>query len=237
MTRPDTAMIMAAGFGTRMGELTRTTPKPMLPLRNARMIDHPLEHIRTAGLSRSVVNLHYLGNQIRDYLANRAQPEIIFSEEQPDILDTGGGIVQALPLLGAKPFVVMNSDAIFVGPNPLDLLLHQWKSRHVDALMLLVPTEHTIAYTRAGDFFLDADTAIPQRRGTADSAPYVYAGVQIIRPEAFVDAPSGPFSTNLIWNTLLSKNRLQAVSYPGRWVDVGTPEGLELAESALGDAP
>lgn len=232
MNKPNTAMIMAAGFGTRMGQLTRDCPKPMLPLNSRPMIDHPLDHIHNAGLTRTVINLHYLGHQITDYLADRTQPKVLFSHEQPQILDTGGGIVQALPLLGPKPFVVMNSDAIFIGPNPVEILLQEWQHRDVDALMLLVPTANTIAYTRAGDFFLNPAN-VPERRGASDSAPFVYAGAQIIRPQAFTDPPKGPFSTNLIWNSLLEQNRLQAVPYPGQWVDVGTPEGLKLAETNL----
>ena len=235
MTSINAAMVMAAGFGTRMGELTRDRPKPMLPLGGRPMIDHTLAHVREAGLTRAVVNLHYLGDQIRQHLGGHREPEILFSEEQPEILDTGGGIVQALPLLGSNPFAVLNSDAVFVGPNPLEQLLSAWRPDHMDALMLMVPVEQTVAYTRAGDFFLDPDTGVPDRRGDAARAPFVYGGVQIIRPEAFAEAPEGPFSTNVIWNALLSAKRLRAVSYPGRWVDVGTPEGLSKAEAALSE--
>ncbi|MEM7210754.1 MAG: nucleotidyltransferase family protein [Pseudomonadota bacterium] len=233
-TAMDTAMVMAAGFGTRMGALTRTRPKPMLPLTGRPMIDLTLDHVADAGLSRAVVNLHYRGDQIREHLTGRERPQILFSEEQPEILDTGGGIVQALPLLGAGPFAVLNSDAVFVGPNPVEHLLRYWDPDRLDALMLMVPVEQTIAYTRQGDFFLDASSGVPLRRGDAERAPFVYAGAQIIRPEAFATAPEGPFSTNLIWNALLAESRLQAVAYPGKWIDVGTPEGLVEAEAALG---
>ena len=233
MSMPDTAMIMAAGYGTRMGALTQDRPKPMLPLAGRPMLDHVLDHVRDAGLNNAVVNLHYRGDQIRTHLSARTKPAIRFSDEQPEILDTGGGIVQALPMLGPNPFVVLNSDAVFVGPNPVELLLHKWQQTDAEALMLMVPVKQTIAYTRAGDFFLDPDTGIPTRRADAGAAPFVYAGAQIIRPEAFTNAPEGPFSTNLIWDDLLAQGRLRAVSYPGQWVDVGTPEGLALAEAAL----
>lgn len=234
MTRIDAAMIMAAGFGTRMGDLTRNRPKPLLPLQGRAMIEHGLGHLTDAGVSRVVVNLHYLGDQIRSYLADRTAPRIAFSEEQPEILDTGGGVVRALPLLGPDPFLVLNSDAVFIGPNPVDVLRAQWDAARWDAMMLMVPVERTIAYTRAGDFFVDPATGIPTRRGEAATAPHVYAGVQIARPEAFADAPDGPFSTNLIWDRLLARGRLASVLYPGRWVDVGTPDGLAEAEAALG---
>ena len=235
MNPPDTAMIMAAGFGTRMGDLTRHRPKPMLPLAGRPMLDHVLDQIQSAGLGTAVINLHYLGDQIRTHLAGRKTPAIRFSEEQPDILDTGGGIVQALPILGPNPFVVVNSDAVFVGPNPVGLLLHHWHEMQADALLLMVPRTQTIAYTRAGDFFVDQNTATPTRRGNADTAPFVYAGAQIITPDAFANAPAGAFSSNLIWNDLLARDRLRAIAYPGQWVDVGTPEGLALAEAAIAE--
>ena len=231
-----TAMIMAAGFGTRMGALTQDTPKPMLPLRGRPMIEHSLDHLRGAGIANAVINLHYRGDQIRAYLDGCETPKIMFSEEQPEILDTGGGIVQALPMLGPDPFCVLNSDAVFLGPNPIEILLRHWDDETTDALLLKVPRERAIAYTREGDFFLDETTGKPARRGNADSAPFVYTGVQIIRPEAFRGAPEGPFSTNVIWNELLAKHRLRAAVYPGRWVDVGTPEGLEAADAELAAA-
>ena len=231
------AMIMAAGFGKRMGTLTLGTPKPMLLLGGQPMIEQTLGYVRDAGVENAVINLHYLGDQIRDYLSGCASPNIRFSEEQPEILDTGGGIVQALPMLGNDPFCVLNSDAIFVGPNPIEVLKQGWDDETSDALLLKIPRQRAIAYTREGDFFLDEATGIPARRGDADSAPYVYAGVQIIRPEAFLDAPDGPFSTNLIWNRLLAKHRLRSVVYPGKWIDVGTPEGLAEAEANLAARP
>ena len=232
----NTAMIMAAGFGTRMGALTESTPKPMLPLRGRPMIEHTLDHVRGAGIATAVINLHYRGDRIREYLDGCTAPEIRFSEEQPDILDTGGGIMQALPMLGPDPFCVLNSDAVFLGSNPIRILMQHWDDETTDALLLKVPKQRAIAYTREGDFFLDEATGKPTRRGDADSAPYVYAGVQIIRPEAFRGAPEGAFSTNLIWNDLLAMHCLKAVVYPGSWVDVGTPEGLEAAESELAAA-
>lgn len=227
------AMIMAAGFGKRMGTLTLNTPKPMIQLQGRPMIEHTLDHVRGAGVENAVINLHYLGDQIRDHLSGCDSPHIRFSEEQPEILDTGGGVVQALPMLGKAPFCVLNSDAVFIGPNPLDVLKRNWDDEKSDALLLKIPKQRTIAYTREGDFFLDEATGIPARRGDAASAPFVYAGAQIIRPEAFLNAPEGPFSTNLIWNQLLAKRRLRSVVYPGQWIDVGTPEGLTQAEANL----
>lgn len=232
----DTAMVLAAGFGTRMGALTEDRPKPLLPVAGRPLIDHALDAAAGAGLTRAVVNLHYRGDQIRAHLAARGAPSVAFSEEQPEILDTGGGVVHALPLLGDRPFAVLNSDAVFAGPNPVRALLAAWVPGRMDALMLLVRTARTRAYTRAGDFFLDADGAAPVRRGGAASAPLVFTGAQILSPRALDGAPVGPFSLNLIWDRLLAAGRLAAIAYAGEWVDVGTPEGLDEAGRALAAA-
>ncbi|HSF94251.1 MAG TPA: nucleotidyltransferase family protein [Thermohalobaculum sp.] len=236
MTGPRTAMILAAGFGTRMRPLTDACPKPLLRVAGRPMIDLVLDHAAAAGVRRAVVNLHYLGGMIRAHLAARAVPEICFSDEQPVILETGGGIVQALPLLGAEPFYAVNSDAVWAGPNPLACLAGAWDAARMDALLLLVPRARVRGYARAGDFFLEAEGAAPARRGTAAAAPLVYTGAQVIAPGAFAGAPQGPFSVNLVWDALLAKGRLAAVTYPGTWVDVGTPAGLAEAESALAEA-
>ena len=227
---PETAMILAAGLGTRMRPLTDTCPKPMLPLLGRPMIDLALDHAAAAGVRRAVVNLHYLGDMIRDHLAGREAPEILFSEEQPEILGTGGGIAQALPLLGAAPFYAINSDAVWVGPNPLEALAAAWEPARMDALLLLVPRERARSYTRPGDFFLPSEGDVPVWRGESEAAPMVYTGAQIIAPGVFANAPRGPFP---VWDALMAWDRVAAVTYSGGWVDVGTPAGLAEAEAAL----
>lgn len=228
MTGPDTAMIMSAGFGTRMSALTANRPKPLLPVAGMPLINHALSYCAEAGVKRHVVNLHYLGDQIRAHLDGR--DDIAFSDEA-EILDTGGGVTKALPLLGDAPFYTLNSDAIFIGPPALSALAKAWRADTMDALLLMVRREAAIGYTRAGDFRLEDGR--PARKGTAANAPYVYSGAQIIKPKVFKDAPVGAFSTNVIWDQLSAKNRLSAVVYDGVWVDVGTPEGLKLADEAL----
>jgi N-acetyl-alpha-D-muramate 1-phosphate uridylyltransferase len=229
----DTAMVLAAGFGTRMGALTRTRPKPLLAVGGRALIDHALDAAAAAGVRRAVVNLHYLGAQIRAHLAARMAPAVVFSEEAPEILDTGGGIVQALPLLGPRDFFALNSDALFAGRNPLGVLAGAWQPDRMDALLLLVPVERARAYTRAGDFFLDEEGAVPRRRGSAPIAPLVFCGAQVLSPRALAGAPPGAFSLNLVWDRSIGEGRLAAVTYPEEWVDVGTPEGLAEAERAL----
>ncbi len=227
------AMVLAAGYGTRMGALTRSRPKPLLTVAGRALIDHALDTAEAAGVRRAVVNLHYLGDQIRAHLADRRAPEIVFSEEAPEILETGGGIVRALPQLGSKAFFALNSDALFVGANPLAALAGAWVPERLDALLLLVPVARARGYSRAGDFFLEGEGGPPRRRGAAASAPLVFSGAQILAPCAFAGAPGGPFSLNLVWDRLIHAGRLAAVTYAGDWVDVGTPAGLGEAECAL----
>lgn len=236
MSRPEAAMVLAAGLGTRMHPLTEGCPKPLLPIGGRPMIDLVLDHAAAAGVRRAVVNLHYRGDMIRAHLAGRRAPEVAFSEEQPEILDTGGGIVQALPLLGAAPFYVANSDSVWLGPNPLEVLAQAWEPARMDALLLLVARERARAYVRPGDFFLEAEGGAPRRRGPRGTAAFVYSGAQIIAPGAFEDTPGGAFSLNLVWDRLMAEGRLAAATYPGGWVDVGTPAGLVEAEAALREA-
>ena len=233
---PAAAMIFAAGFGTRMGALTRDRPKAILPIGTTTLIDHTLDQVAEAGIGLAVVNLHHRGEMIRRHLADRISPAIMFSQEEPDILETGGGIVHALDLLGAQAFATVNADTVFVGANPFAILSRAWDGETADALLLLVPVAQTLGYSRAGDFFFDAPGQAPRRRGQAASAPFVYAGAQIIDARAFDGAPDGAFSLNVIWNRLLARGRLRAAVYPDPWVDVGTPEGLELAGRALSTA-
>ncbi len=235
MSGPRTAMILAAGLGTRMRPLTDDRPKPLLEVAGRAMIDRVLDHALAAGVRRAVVNLHYLGAMIRRHLAGRTQPEIVFSDEQPVVLETGGGIVQALELLGREPFYAVNSDAVWAGPEPLPVLAAAWDPARMDALLLLVSRGRARGYSRPGDFTLTTEGAAPARRSTAAAAPLVYTGAQIIAPGAFAGAPAGPFSVNLVWDRLIARGRLAAVTYPGSWVDVGTPAGLGEADAALAE--
>ncbi|MEL7464243.1 MAG: nucleotidyltransferase family protein [Pseudomonadota bacterium] len=227
---PNTAMVLAAGFGTRMGALTADRPKPLLTVGGKTLLDRALDECAAAGVSRAVVNLHYLGDMIRKALHERVMPAIVFSEET-EILETGGGVANASPLLGEAPFFTMNADAVWTGMRPLPQLSSDWRDG-IDALLLLAPVERAIGYTRAGDFFAGDDGGLT-RRGDKARAPYVYTGAQIIRPEAFADAPDGAFSLNVIWDRLIAEGRIGAVVHDGEWVDVGTPDGLCLAERAV----
>lgn len=217
-------MIFAAGFGTRMGNLTADRPKPMIEVAGRPLIDHALEHARAFGAERIVANIHYKPEAIRRHLA---ASEVILSEEQPRILDTGGGLRAALPLLGGGPVFTMNSDAIWLGPNPLQYLAGLWAPAKMDALLLCIDTENAVGHVDDGDFTVDANGRA--RRGPGA----VYTGVQIIRTDRLHDIDAAAFSLNRVWDGMLERGRLHAATYPGKWCDVGRPEGIELAEDML----
>jgi MurNAc alpha-1-phosphate uridylyltransferase len=217
-------MLFAAGFGTRMGALTAERPKPMVPVAGRPLIDHALDLVTPLGLSRVVANLHYKPAPLIAHLADR---NIAFSHETPDILDTGGGLRHALPLLGNGPVFTLNTDAIWRGPNPLDLLARAWNPDEMDALLICVPPAHAIGHTGAGDFLLDGAGRITRGPG------HVYGGAQIIRTGDLLDIPETAFSLNAVWNRMATRGRLFGLPYPGQWCDVGHPEGIALAESLL----
>ena len=222
---PNALILFAAGFGTRMGALTQSQPKPLIKVGGRALLDHALDLAAPLGLGRVVVNTHYLGSQIAAHLANR--PEVQISHEAPDILETGGGLRQALPLLGPGPVFTMNTDAIWRGPNPLTLARQHWNPDKMDALLVLLPRQNAIGHTGVGDFL--ADGACQLRRGPG----LVYSGVQIINPVGISDIAEPAFSLNLLWDQMIARGRLFGITYGGKWCDVGRPEGIAQAEALL----
>lgn len=220
-------MLFAAGFGTRMGALTADRPKPLIPVAGKPLLDHALDLVRAHGPDRTVVNTHYLSQQIADHLAGS---EVQLSDEQPDILETGGGLRAALPLLGPSPVFTMNTDAIWRGPNPLAFLAGHWRPADMDALLLCIPKVAASGHNGGGDFVIGADGKA--RRGPGS----IYSGLQILRTEGLHDVPEERFSLNLLWDRMLADGRLFAVDYPGAWCDVGQPESIALAEELLSGA-
>ncbi len=220
-------MMFAAGFGTRMGALTADQPKPLIKVAGKPLIDHALDLVDGFGTLRIVANLHYKPEQLERHLAGR---DVLLSNEQPDILETGGGLRHALPLLGGGPVFTTNTDAIWRGPNPFKLLADAWDPMQMDALLLCIPLNHAEGYTGTGDFLIDAE-------GRASRGPgLIYSGVQILKTEGLHDIPDRAFSLNLLWDRVLADRRLFALPYPGKWCDVGQPEGIKVAEAML-DAP
>ncbi|WP_412504287.1 nucleotidyltransferase family protein [Roseovarius sp. SYSU LYC5161] len=222
---PGAVMLFAAGFGTRMGALTRDRPKPMVEVAGRPLIDHALDHVTAFGAARIVANTHYKPEPLREHLAGRG---VALSHETPDILETGGGLRAALPLLGPGPVFTMNTDAVWSGPNPLAHLAAAWRPDEMDALLLCVRRDNALGHAGDGDFSIDVD-------GRATRGPgAVYTGLQIIRPDRLHDVPGSSFSLNLLWDRILETGRFHATLYPGKWCDVGRPASIALAESMLG---
>lgn len=216
-------MIFAAGLGTRMRPLTDHRPKPLIEVAGRTLLDHALDMAREAGASPIVVNTHYLGEQITAHLTGQ---DVAISEETDLLLDTGGGLREALPLLGAGPVMTLNPDVVWTGPNPLTALLDAWDER-MDALLTVVPLKHATARIGGGDFSMD-----PERRITR-KGDFVYAGAHMIRPERLAEIPDRVFSLNRIWDVLIGEGRTFATIHTGNWCDVGTPAAIPQAEALL----
>ena len=222
MTMPNSAMIFAAGFGTRMGQLTRSLPKPMIPLAGRPMIDHSAEILRRAGVRTIVANTHHLADKIEPHLKSL---DIGFQREQPEILDTGGGLKNALPLLGPQPVITMNPDVCWQGANPVSRLLDSWQ-HDMAALLLLIPADVALGTLHKGDFSLEHGQV--RRNG-----PYIYSGTQIIRTDRLGEIEDQAFSLNRYWDLLAKDGPIHGLIYDGTWCDAGTPEGLQAAEKML----
>jgi MurNAc alpha-1-phosphate uridylyltransferase len=222
--RPFPLMLFAAGFGTRMGALTADRPKPLIKVAGKALIDHALDLADAAGVEDIVVNLHYLGDQIADHLKGR---KIALSWERAQILETGGGLKAALPLLGADPVLTLNTDAVWTGDNPIKQLLAAWEPAKMDALLLLAPAEKALGHSGKGDFLLAKDGQITRANGA--SAP-IYLGAQILKTQALNSIIEPVFSLNKLWDIAISNRRAYGVIHNGGWCDVGRPEGIALAE-------
>lgn len=219
-------MLFAAGFGTRMGALTQTTPKPLITVSGKTLMDHTLDHIHPIDPDMLVANTHYLHDQIAAHLSGT---NVHVLHETPEILETGGGLRNALPLLGQGPVFTSNTDAIWHGPNPFKIALNAWQPDKMDGLLVCVPQAQTVGHKGQGDFTIDENGRLSRGPGV------VYGGVQILRTDGLAKINENAFSLNLLWDQLLAKDRLFGVSYPGRWCDVGSPEGITFAEQMLSD--
>jgi MurNAc alpha-1-phosphate uridylyltransferase len=229
-----TAMVLAAGLGMRMRPLTLTRPKPLVEVAGRPLIAYAIDRLREAGVGHAVVNVHYLAEQIEAWLARQNGIQFSLSDERQELLDTGGGIAQALPLLGDRPFFVLNSDSFWIdrGNPALARLREAWRNETMDCLLLLCPVGQTIGYAGEGDFvFSDQDRIL--RRRNAFGEPFTYAGGYLVHPRLFRNAPRGKFSMNLLWDTAIAEGRLYGLVHEGLWLHVGTPESIAPAEAAL----
>ncbi|MFL5042093.1 MAG: nucleotidyltransferase family protein [Xanthobacteraceae bacterium] len=232
MTMPSRAMVLAAGFGVRMKPLTDRLPKPLIEVGGKALIDHVLDRLAEVGVELIVVNVHYLADALERHLAGRRG--ITISDERDQILESGGGVVKALPLLGKAPFFLVNSDTIWIeGVKPnLARLAEGFDPAGMDALLLLAPAATSVGYSGRGDYTMAPDGRL-QRRGERHVVPFVYAGAAIFSPALFVDAPAGPFSLTRLFDRAEKAGRLHGLRLEGVWMHVGTPEAIAEAEAAL----
>lgn len=228
------AIILAAGLGTRMRPLTETMPKPLIPYRGKALIDWNLDWLAEAGITQVVVNSSYKAEMLEAHLAARRGSRIEVSREEPEPLETGGGIRKALPMLGDTPFLAMNSDAVFppIKPHPIHRLVEAWDDS-ADFLMLLAPVARAVGWQGNGDFIRTADGRVRKPR-EGEQAPYIFTGVEIIHPRAFASAPQGKFSLSLLWNAQRDAEgfftRIRSVVLEGDWLNIGDLAGLAAAE-------
>ncbi len=235
---PETAMVMAAGLGKRMRPLTATRPKPLVEVAGRTLLDHVFDRLRSAGVKRAVVNVHYLADALEAHLKNRVEGiDVVISDERGRLMETGGGIVQARALIGDQPFLVVNSDNLWLdGPSDaIRMLAARWDDATMDALLLMVPLARAHNHGGQGDFSLSPDGRITGRRKQGRIAPFVYTGVQILSPRVIADWPEGPFSTMLFWERAIAAGRAYGLVHQGLWFDVGTPPAIAATEALIAD--
>lgn len=235
--KPTKAMVLAAGLGQRMRPLTNDIPKPMVAFQGRPLIDHVLDRLASVGIKEAIVNVHYKPEPLERHLkARKVAPRIRVSDERGVLLDTGGGVVRALPHLGREPFVIHNSDSVWeegVGSN-LERLFAAWDDSRMDSLLLLALGGRSLGYDGHGDFTMDADGRL-HRREEGRETPFVFTGVSIAHPRMFERASPDAFSLNALWDRAIEKERLYGVRLEGTWMHIGTPEALAEAESWVAD--
>ncbi len=230
----DTAMVFAAGLGTRMRPITNTLPKPLVQVAGKPLLDHVLDRFERDGIPKAIVNLHYRGDQIAAHLKGRQCPAITLSDESTLLLDQGGGIRKALPLLGPKPFFISNTDAFWIeGPRSnLARMAQMWNPEEMDALLLVASTTASIGVDWPGDFTMDAESRL-QRREERRVAPFVHTGIGIVKPELFAQETREVFRLAPIFFEAAEKGRLHGLRLEGLWLHVGTPGAIDDAEEAI----
>ncbi|TCQ81802.1 MurNAc alpha-1-phosphate uridylyltransferase [Ochrobactrum sp. BH3] len=235
MTLPDTAIMLAAGLGKRMRPITETMPKPLVKVSGKPLIDWGLDALAGAGVENTIVNVHYLADQLIDYLGNRSKPKIRISDERDLLLDSAGGIVNVLPQLGGKPFYVLNADTFWVGdeekPN-ITALRDAWDDTHMDILLMTARLDQATGFEGKGDFVADVEGRLRRLRDVAGD-PVIYAGAAIIHPRIFAKAEPGVSSLNRYFDEAIAAGRLYGMPMTGHWLTVGTPEAIGEAEAVL----
>jgi MurNAc alpha-1-phosphate uridylyltransferase len=230
---PASAMVLAAGLGTRMGPLSQSRPKPLVEVMGRALIDHGLDRLAQAGITTAVINVHHFADAIEAHLKRRKRPRIVISDEREQLFSTGGGIAKALPLIGSAPFVLLNSDSLWIEGATANLvrLARGFDRGRMDALLLLTSSVDAIGYDGPGDYAMDADGRL---HGRGESkVPFVYAGVAILSPALFSGAPKGAFPLSILFDRAEKSGRLFGLPLEGTFLHVGTPEAIVAAEQAI----
>lgn len=234
MSAPTDAMVLAAGLGTRMKPITDLKPKPLVEVGGRKLIDHVLDRLADAGVARAVVNVHHHAEQMEAHLARRQAPVVAISDEREKLLDSGGGVVKALPRLNGDAFYILNADTFWLdgASSNVRRLAEMWDPSRMDALLLVAALTASVGFDGAGDFSFTPDGRL-RRRAERQVTPFAYAGVAIMSRAAFEGAPDGPFSLNRLWNAAIEVDRLFGMRLDGMWLHVGTPQAIVEADEAI----
>lgn len=233
---PRTAMVLAAGLGTRMRPITDTVPKPLVPISGKPLLDWGLDALAVAGVELAVVNVHHLPDQIIAHVARRERPRVAISDERNLLLDSGGGVVKALPLLGREPFYILNADTFWIDRDRSNLhrLALEWDGSRMDILLMLASFEAATGHTGGADFLLAADGRLARARGASEG--FIYAGAGLVHPQIFAGSKAEPQSLNRFFDIALTAGRLHGMALDGAWITVGTPEAIAPANAAVARA-
>ncbi len=238
MSGPKTAMVLAAGLGTRMRPLTDDRPKALVQVAGLSLIDHMLDRLEAAGVEKAVVNVHAFADRLEAHLTERRAPQIVISDERARLMETGGGLKQARGLLGEAPVFVANIDSVWIerGAAALPALVQAWDPTEMEVCLLLTATDKALGFDGPGDFFKDEAGRL-SFRGAAARAPFAYIGVHIAKPQIVDGEPLEPFSLTRIWRGLAERGRLYGVVLDGDWMHVGDPDARAAAEARLRSEP
>lgn len=235
MSPIDTAMVLAAGMGSRLRPLTNITPKPLVKVAGRSLLDRGLDQLVLAGVTKAVINVSHLGEQIIDHCATLKTPKMVISDERSGLLDSAGGIIKALPNFGQNPFYILNADTFWMDKSgaALSSLSAVFDETKMDIALLLVGPENAIGHSGSGDFVIGKDGRLARASGEARALAPIYAGAGILHPRIFAGAIARPHSLNLYFDKAISEGRLYGAVMNCPWITVGTPQGLAEAEAAV----